>query len=102
MSYNGVRASGLSSREELSITMGATVFCFLIYLIYLNSCHAHITGGTLTERFTVATIALFSASEQTHFALAVCDSERVTAALRSEVFLISTEVAYLQRCLVVI
>ena len=34
----------------------------------------------------MATIALFSAYEQTHCALAVCDSEKVTAALRSEVF----------------
>ena len=43
------------------------------------------------KRFAMATIALFSASEQTHCALVVCDSESVTVALHSA-FSISTEV----------
>ena len=44
------------------------------------------------KRFTVATIALFSSSEQTHCALAVCDTEWATVALHST-FWIFTEVA---------
>ena len=46
---------------------------------------------TSPERFSMASIAIFSASEQTHCVLVVCDSEWVTVA----------EVVYLQRCLVV-
>ena len=39
------------------------------------------------KRFTVATIALFSSSEQTHCALAVCDTEWATVALQSTFWL---------------
>ena len=43
------------------------------------------------KHLTVATIALFSASEHTHCTLVVCDSEWVTVALHSA-FWVSTEV----------
>ena len=43
------------------------------------------------KRFTVATIALFSSSEQTHCALVVCDTEWATVALHST-FWLCTEV----------
>ena len=43
------------------------------------------------KRFTVPTIALFSASEHTHRALVVCHSQWVSVALHSE-FWISTKV----------
>ena len=50
------------------------------------------TGSPRDERFTMAFIALLSASGQTHCALVLRNAERVTAALPS-FFLTSTEVA---------
>ena len=45
-----------------------------LYFIFVNTCWApHLEMSP--ERFTMATIALFSASEQTSCALVVCDSE---------------------------
>ena len=45
-------------------------------------------------------VALFSTLEHTHWALVACVSEWVTVAFKSE-FWISTEVVYLQHCLIV-
>ena len=50
--------------------------------------------------FTLATIALLSASEQTHCALMVCDSEWVTAALHSVFWVSAKVVAALFSCYV--
>ena len=55
------------------------------YLILITGVNGLNVLWTIIERderklFTMATIAPFYASEQTHCALVVCDSERVTAA----------------------
>jgi len=51
------------------------------------------------KRFTKATIALFSASVQTHCALVVCDSKWVTVALHRAFWKSAKAVTPLQRCL---
>ena len=55
---------------------------FIYYFICLNTCRVpHLEMSPW--RFTMATIVLFPASENTHCALVVCDTEWVTAALHS-------------------
>ena len=66
--------------------------CKQAFICNMNACRApHLQMSP--ERFTMATLclALFSASEQTHCTLVVCDSAWVTVALHSA-FWISTEV----------
>ena len=55
-----------------------------VFFIYTNTHWVH-------KCFTMAATALYSSSKQTHCALVVCDSERVTVALHST-FWISTKV----------
>ena len=70
-------------------------YCHLSFLYFLfDFIRTHVKcfiSGWALSTWQVATIALFSASEQTHCALVVCDSEWVTVALHS-MFLMSTEV----------
>ena len=63
-----------------------------MYIFYMNTCQApHLKLSS--ESFTMATTALFFASEQTHCALVVRNSEGVTVALQlHSVFWMSTEV----------
>ena len=68
-----------------------------IYLFYMNTCLAfHVEISP--KRFTVATIALLSTFGQTHCALVVCDSDRVTAALHSAFWIFTKMVAAVFSC----
>lgn len=64
----------------------------------MNTCRApHL--GMILMRFTVSTIALFSASEQTHCVLVVYDSKCGNASeLLALVHLKTTDVCYKQLC----
>ena len=54
-------------------------FCVCVCVVFKRVFHLfiyeHLLGASSRDCFTMAIIALFSASEQTHCALVVCDSE---------------------------
>ena len=68
---------------DASVSLVLLLFLkFIIYIFFfINTCRAHDLVIS-PRRFTLATIALFSASEQTHCALVVCNSEWMTNTAR--------------------
>ena len=69
----------------------------VFYFISMNTCWAPHREMS-PRRFTMAAIALFSASEQTHCALIVCDSKWVTVSLHSVFWLAAEVVTVLVSC----
>ena len=61
-------------REKKKMMMMMIMVMMMMDFLYMNTCRVpHLEINP--ERFTVATIALFSASKQTQCALVVCDSD---------------------------
>ena len=67
------------------------------FLFYMNTCWvSHL--GMSPNCFTMATTVLFSASEQTHCALIICNTEWVTVALHSVLWASTKVVVALFSC----
>ena len=64
----------MKEKKKIMMMMIMVMMMMMMDFFYMNTCRVpHLEINP--ERFTVATIALFSASKQTQCALVVCDSE---------------------------